>query len=234
MASYTPNYNLKKPADSDSYDIADENGNMDIIDAALNTLNSKLFKKLSATTDLNNISEDGVYLMDWVSGGTSYHRPNNQGGILISCMSTSGLNPAKEQLLVTYSGAVWSRGHENNGWNGWRPISTTKSVNMSVQTGFSLESWGSINAYVSGGLLVINVSGLKSTNTLSVDTVALKMTNITYTREGNAYGVVWNGSSKVGNASIFDNNGNIYLNRVDGNNVCFFNLVLPLSAYSIT
>ena len=40
MASYTPNYNLKKPADSDSYDIADHNGNMDKIDTALNTLNS--------------------------------------------------------------------------------------------------------------------------------------------------------------------------------------------------
>lgn len=42
MATYTPNYNLKKPADSDSYDIADANGNMDIIDGALNTLNNQI------------------------------------------------------------------------------------------------------------------------------------------------------------------------------------------------
>lgn len=42
MASYTPNYNLKKPTDAESYDINDDNSNMDKIDAALNTLNSKI------------------------------------------------------------------------------------------------------------------------------------------------------------------------------------------------
>jgi hypothetical protein len=49
MASYTPNFNLKKPADSDSYDIADHNGNMDKIDTALNTLNGKLTEDASWT-----------------------------------------------------------------------------------------------------------------------------------------------------------------------------------------
>ena len=42
MANYTPNYNLKKPIDSEYYDVADQNGNMDKIDTALNTLNSKI------------------------------------------------------------------------------------------------------------------------------------------------------------------------------------------------
>ena len=36
MATYTTNYNLKKPSASDTVDIADINGNMDIIDNALN------------------------------------------------------------------------------------------------------------------------------------------------------------------------------------------------------
>lgn len=35
MATTTTNYNLKKPAETDFYDIADSNGNMDIIDAEL-------------------------------------------------------------------------------------------------------------------------------------------------------------------------------------------------------
>ena len=39
MASYTPNYNLKKPADADTYDIADANGNMDILDSTLHSQN---------------------------------------------------------------------------------------------------------------------------------------------------------------------------------------------------
>lgn len=47
MASYTPNYNLKKPADADSYDIADANGNMDLIDSALKTLDNKANYKIT-------------------------------------------------------------------------------------------------------------------------------------------------------------------------------------------
>ena len=35
MATYTTNYNLKKPADSDFINIADLNGNADIIDEEL-------------------------------------------------------------------------------------------------------------------------------------------------------------------------------------------------------
>ena len=35
MATYTTNYNLKKPADSDFVNIADLNGNADIIDIEL-------------------------------------------------------------------------------------------------------------------------------------------------------------------------------------------------------
>ena len=42
MASYTPNLNLIKPADADRYDVANDNGNMDKIDAAYGTLNSKV------------------------------------------------------------------------------------------------------------------------------------------------------------------------------------------------
>lgn len=58
MASYTSNYNLKKPADTDFYDVADFNGNSDIIDTALN---SKLEK------DLSNISGGAVPI---ANGGT--------------------------------------------------------------------------------------------------------------------------------------------------------------------
>lgn len=59
MASYTPNYNLKKPAGTDVVDIADLNGNMDIIDTQLNSLNSKL-STLGNIDDLQgNITASG-------------------------------------------------------------------------------------------------------------------------------------------------------------------------------
>jgi hypothetical protein len=35
MSAFTPNYNLKKPLDTENYDVADQNGNMDLIDTAL-------------------------------------------------------------------------------------------------------------------------------------------------------------------------------------------------------
>lgn len=42
MASYTSNLNLKKPAGSENVAIGDINNNMDIIDTAYGTLNSKV------------------------------------------------------------------------------------------------------------------------------------------------------------------------------------------------
>ena len=38
MASYTPNLNLKKPAGTEDINVADINGNMDILDTAIKTL----------------------------------------------------------------------------------------------------------------------------------------------------------------------------------------------------
>lgn len=37
MPNYTPNYNLKKPLGNENYNVADQNGNMDIIDAQMKT-----------------------------------------------------------------------------------------------------------------------------------------------------------------------------------------------------
>jgi len=57
MASYTPNLNLKKPADGDAYDIADENGNMDKIDTAVQSLResvSSLIKEAESNTNIEN------------------------------------------------------------------------------------------------------------------------------------------------------------------------------------
>ena len=60
MASYTPNYNLKKPAQDDFFDVDDFNGNSDIIDTALNN-------KLN--TDFSNISGGGGGVVPITAGG---------------------------------------------------------------------------------------------------------------------------------------------------------------------
>lgn len=50
-ASYTDNFNLKKPAQTDNYDIEDANGNMDLIDSVLkehSTQLNEITNKISA------------------------------------------------------------------------------------------------------------------------------------------------------------------------------------------
>lgn len=62
MASYTPNYNLKKPAQDDFFDVDDFNGNSDIIDTALNN-------KLN--TDFSNISGGAIAIANGGTGATT-------------------------------------------------------------------------------------------------------------------------------------------------------------------
>lgn len=62
MADYTENYNLKKPDDTNFYNIQDFNGNADIIDAALN---DKLEK------DFSNISSVAIPIANGGTGATT-------------------------------------------------------------------------------------------------------------------------------------------------------------------
>lgn len=118
MASYTPNYNLKKPADADSYDIADANGNMDIIDGALNTQNSKIetlnvfsdqavhstsgsfTKQLTAghkylvVVDRYSVTSSnygGLYFVDFYSGGSHVSAIKESSGLTAISVADTGV-----------------------------------------------------------------------------------------------------------------------------------------------
>lgn len=57
MATYTTNYNLKKPEGTDFYNIADFNGNADILDAALKTVaDNAAFTALTKTLTAGSTS----------------------------------------------------------------------------------------------------------------------------------------------------------------------------------
>ena len=61
MASYTTNLNLNKPAGSENVAIGDINNNMDIIDQAVGTLNSKTTGKVvNNTTEEITFDNDGI------------------------------------------------------------------------------------------------------------------------------------------------------------------------------
>lgn len=129
MASYTPNYNLKKPADSDSYDIADHNGNMDKIDTALNTLNSK-FRQISSGS-FHDIKDPGVY---WLTSGVTDKPINGAGTYIINKYSNdylSGLYVAADDSKlssVKYSGGVWK----------YTPISDIINSKVEYKTAFDV------------------------------------------------------------------------------------------------
>lgn len=59
MATNTTNYNLKKPALTDFYDVADQNGNMDLIDAAMKGLeDGKVAKVTGKVLSTNDFTTD--------------------------------------------------------------------------------------------------------------------------------------------------------------------------------
>lgn len=93
MASYTPNYNLKKPAQDDFFDVDDFNGNSDIIDTALNN-------KLN--TDFSNISGGGGGVVPITAGGTGANTASEALSNL-GAFSSSGGTIAGDVKLKTSS-----------------------------------------------------------------------------------------------------------------------------------
>ena len=65
MASYTPNLNLKKPAATDAADIADINGNMDLIDAAVSAILGTVYPVGSIYMSVNSTSPATLFGGTW-------------------------------------------------------------------------------------------------------------------------------------------------------------------------
>ena len=62
MSTNTPNYKLKKPDPSDFYNIADFNGNADIIDTQLKSINDR-YTDLSGAVETNTVKVDAALAM---------------------------------------------------------------------------------------------------------------------------------------------------------------------------
>lgn len=70
MAEYTQNYNLKKPAEEDFYNINDHNDNMDIIDSEIKKLEQMLENIETPVTSVNGETGDVVLTADDVGAET--------------------------------------------------------------------------------------------------------------------------------------------------------------------
>ena len=69
MADYTENLNLKKPARTDYFSVADFNGNADIIDSAVGSIDTALDGKLN--TDFSNVSGGAIAIANGGTGATT-------------------------------------------------------------------------------------------------------------------------------------------------------------------
>ena len=69
MADYTENLNLKKPARTDYFSVADFNGNADIIDTAIGDIDTALDGKLN--TDFSNVSGGAIAIANGGTGATT-------------------------------------------------------------------------------------------------------------------------------------------------------------------
>ena len=69
MADYTENLNLKKPARTDYFSVADFNNNADIIDTAVGDIDTALDGKLN--TDFSNVSGGAIAISNGGTGATT-------------------------------------------------------------------------------------------------------------------------------------------------------------------
>ena len=140
MATYTTNYNLKKPADADSYDIADANGNMDIIDGALNTLNNQI-SKYDATSWIGNVTSIDTLNALTIPGRYRYYINISGVGLesgwaVVDVAALSGYDNYQQTITFASSGAVYTRMHSTGGtWGDF--VSLSNQIAYQVNTSVS-------------------------------------------------------------------------------------------------
>lgn len=129
MASYTSNYNLKKPAGTENININDINGNMDIIDAALAKTNESL------TTYNANIS------------AAERARYNRFGKVVIIGLTFTIETAISGTTDILFTGAPAAQ-------TATRGILTQANASNGANIRLEVDTSGNIrNAYTSGGIL---------------------------------------------------------------------------------
>ena len=168
MANYTPNYNLKKPLDSEFYNVADQNGNMDIIDAALeskaetehshsaseinfddNKNLQTLYNQAILVGDWNTATKNGFYY----DSGAAENRPSFLTGPLVGWVfNYDASEHITKQIVYEYrSGQGACRMDSAPGWYGWQHLSAHVRAGQKLGSaiGFNATAEG-INTVASG------------------------------------------------------------------------------------
>lgn len=148
-ASYTNNFNLKKPAQTDNYNIEDANGNMDLIDLTLKEHSTQLNEKankyesiiykntFSGTENLNDIVENGIYQL---ADATNLVNAPNTTDKSWSVLEVVASNTYVKQIYThSVSGKIFTRTRTESTWNEWKELAhnTLISTTFSVSEGYT-------------------------------------------------------------------------------------------------
>ena len=128
MASYTTNLNLKKPAGSENVAIGDINNNMDLIDSAYGTLNSKTVTNWTLYWTSGNLDDAPVQSSvswNYSNAGNITNSPiPTKGGI---CFTFGASDSNKLQFVVDRTSGSLSdlkiRTKIGSDWGAWKTIS---------------------------------------------------------------------------------------------------------------
>lgn len=103
MANYTTNYNLKKPLGSENYNVADQNGNMDLIDAAMKANADAIAKDEEGIAyRLGNTNTTGATL----AVGTYVYVTGNTNGVSNGMYKVTKAIAANGSLTTSKLGSV--------------------------------------------------------------------------------------------------------------------------------
>ena len=139
MADYTENLNLKKPARTDYFSVADFNGNADIIDTAVGDLDTALDGKLN--TDFSNISGGVIPVTAGGTGNSSgYIRTGQKSGTSVGSSATCEGNSTTANGQYSHAeGSNTTAGGKCSHAEGYYPIA---GGNSSHAEGYSTNANG--------------------------------------------------------------------------------------------
>lgn len=155
MATFTTNYNLKKPDGTDFYNIEDSNSNFDIIDEQLKAAydaikdNEGSFKNMG----INGVNIDDVFNYSYVVGITddSYGTRPEQSWIMIQNFYATNfiiqIATKIENGGTANGNRLWIRNRYSSGaWSGWSQIfSKGNPPNISELTDSALYTFKNMN-----------------------------------------------------------------------------------------
>lgn len=187
MPANTPNYNLKKPVPTDNFDVEDQNGNMDLIDAAL-----------APTADPTQVPTGlSGKLSQWVSWITNRIKAITGGSNWYDAPATT-LQAAKIQMDTTQNGLnthLVDKMHipyvVDIGSLGNAKVITLNPAPAEYIEGMALSFK---NAIQNSGAVTINVNGLGTKSILKSNGNTLASGNL---KVGSIYTIRYNGTSFI-------------------------------------